>query len=59
MLVPNDVNRFIRLIRFLDKRLEKIQKVLTKEQKEMIQKVSGLKDKDKKSLSQAFESAMK
>ncbi len=53
MLVPNDVNRFLRLIRFLDKRLDRLQRVLTKEQKEIIQKVSLLKDKDKKSLSSA------
>lgn len=59
MLVPNDVNRFLRLIRFLDKRLEKIQKIMTKQQRQMIQKVSMLKDKDKKSLSTAVEAAMR
>lgn len=59
MLVPNDVNRYIRLIRFLDKRLEKLLKILMKEQKDMIQKVSNLKEKDKKSLYQAVETVMK
>ncbi len=43
MLVPNDINRYIRLIRFLDKRLEKLQKALSKEQKDMLQKISTLK----------------
>jgi hypothetical protein len=59
MLVPNDVNRYIRLIRFLDKRLEKLQKALSKEQKDILQKISTLKEKDKKSLSQAVENAIK
>lgn len=59
MLVPNDVNRYIRLIRFLDKRLEKLQKALSKEQKDILQKISPLKEKDKKSLSQAVENAIK
>ena len=58
-MVPNDVNRFLRLIRFLDKRLEKLQKVLMKEQKDILQKINGLKDKDKKSLSVAMESIVK
>jgi hypothetical protein len=59
LLVPNDVNRFLRLIRFLDKRLEKLQKILSKEQKDIIQKVSVLKDKDKKLLSTSMDTAMK
>jgi len=43
--VPNDANRFLRLIRRLDKRAEEIQIALIPQQTRFLQQVKELKDK--------------
>ena len=43
--VPNDVNRFLRLIRKLDKRAEEIQASLQPQQAKFLQMSKELKDK--------------
>ena len=43
--VPNDINRFLRLIRKLDKRVEEIQGSLFSQQARFVQQVKELKDR--------------
>lgn len=46
-LIPmsNDVNRLLRLIRFLDKRIDAIQSTLASQQKKFEAKIKDLKDR--------------
>jgi len=43
--VPNDINRLLRLIRRLDKRLEDIQVTLIPQQNKFLAQIKELKDK--------------
>ena len=43
--VPNDINRFLRLIRKLDKRAEDMQNALTVQQARFLQQTKELKDR--------------
>lgn len=43
--VPNDVNRFLRLIRKLDKKVEELQTALTPQQNKFLAQVKELRDK--------------
>jgi hypothetical protein len=43
--VPNDINRFLRLIRNLDKRVDSIQALLIPQQNKFLAQVKELKEK--------------
>ena len=56
--VPNDINRYLRLIRKLDKRAEEIQASLLSQQARFLQQVKELKDRKISELTPALKSEL-